>query len=334
MLIKGKTKETPSAKPLPFTNFFRTKFNNLLPTKVYQDRLTPAPSYADSEMPRKPSNAGSGTTTDRLQTPKPALLAEQEPQNPLASGNDQGNGRHGGRGTITKRVSYEDLLAWKSVLLEKNTDLERQLTESKKNALHWSDAAASYEKEYAILYSNYSNMLKEQDRHAETVRRVQENAFRHFGSAEWMPESNEDIRQKLKTLDNDIKKWSKDYAISSLQSIPLNSAERKTLIDCLTCFVKLEKDEIVVTDETLKRYEIPKEVSDDRAWMLLHGYIMQKLYADVFELPFFAFGERYLQIQKGHLRGHRHSSITQDLIQKLYDEFTRSMWYFPVCLET
>jgi len=166
-------------------------------------------------------------------------------------------------------------------------------------------------------------MLTQQDRQVETVRRVQENAFRYFGSAEWMPESNEDIRQKLKTLDNDIKKWSKDYAISSLRSIPLDSAERKTLIDCLTCFVKLEKDEIVVKDETLKRYEIPKEVSDDRAWMLLHGYIMQKLYTDVFERPFFAFGERYLQIRtSGHPRGHGHSSITQDLIQKLYNEFT------------
>ncbi|OCK73987.1 hypothetical protein K432DRAFT_430279, partial [Lepidopterella palustris CBS 459.81] len=263
------------------------------------------------------SNAGTKTTLDPPPplTPDPALLAEKPAPNPIAPAADQGHSRSGGKGN-TLKPSYDKILVFNeewtrklaALRLEK-ADLETELSKAKKDAQCWNNKAAKLEKEYELLYTNYLNVCREQDRQAETVRRVQENAFRYFDSAEWMPESNEEIEQKLKTLDSDVKKWSKEYAITSLGIIPLCSNKREILMGHLADFVKLEKG------------EIPREVPDDRAWMFLHAYLMQQIYADIFERPFFAFGERYPKVRKLE-SPEGYTYIVQDLIERLSNEFT------------
>jgi hypothetical protein len=202
--------------------------------------------------------------------------------------------------------------------------LKRRLNEATKDAQGWKTEAMgwkmeamglkkesqTWKREFELARAEMNQMCDQQEQQAEKFRRVQEKAFRQIDSAEWMPESNEDINRKLRVLDVDIKAWAKTYAVPLLTTIETTREERAKLMDCLGCVVKLENG------------KVPPRVGDDRAWMLLQARLLHKLYTDIFEDPFFFLGERLSKIKSSTGDDGRNAGIAAEfstLYQELQD---------------
>ncbi|KAF2493185.1 hypothetical protein BU16DRAFT_540904 [Lophium mytilinum] len=193
-------------------------------------------------------------------------------------------------------------------------ELKRRLNETSKDAQAWKSQAVTYNKEaqtwkreFELARAEMNQMADQQEQQAEKFRRVQERAFRQIDSAEWMPESNEDISRKLKSLDFDIKAWAKTYAVPLLSRVALTPDERANLMGCLDCVVRLEHG------------KVPPRVGDDRSWMLLQARLLHKLYTEIFEEPFFFIGERLSNVKPAKGDDARSASIAAEL-STLYDE--------------
>ncbi|KAF2812376.1 uncharacterized protein BDZ99DRAFT_265717 [Mytilinidion resinicola] len=276
----------------------------------------PAPSQnVASGVPNRTSSTSNISTSSPRPPPKSELSKtgdaskltgdvdrEAQTASMAAASHDQGTSWYDPRRVI--KPDYEGTIK----------ELKRRLNETSKDAQAWKSQAVTYNKEaqtwkreFELARSEMNQMADQQEQQAEKFRRVQERAFRQIDSAEWMPESNEDISRKLKGLDFDIKAWAKTYAVPLVSKIETTRDERAKLMDCLNCVVRLEND------------KVPSRVGDDRAWMLLQARLLHKLYTEIFEEPFFFIGERLCNVKPAKNDDARSANIDA-AFSTLYDE--------------
>lgn len=266
---------------------------------------------------KQPSNPGIATTTaSTASLPKPDLVSTTQSAQPAAAAaattshnsqlvsssqtapsNEQSSNSFG-FGSMS-RLAYEKIIE----------DLKNKLVKATKSAQVCQKESQTWKKEYELVRAEMEKMCDEQEKQAENFRRMQESAFQHFDSAEWMPEANEDITRKLRALDVDIKGWSKTYAVPLLSKIGLTNDQMESLMACLESVTRL------------KNRKIHSGVGDDRAWMLLQACLTHGFYTEIFEDPFFFLGARLSGVKPGVDAYARSASFAGEM-SRLYEELS------------
>ncbi|KAF2131052.1 hypothetical protein P153DRAFT_395444 [Dothidotthia symphoricarpi CBS 119687] len=153
-------------------------------------------------------------------------------------------------------------------------------------------------------------------------RKIQEHAFRQFDSPDWKPESDDDVTRKLNLLDSDVKKWSKAHCIPclSIEDSKQYQVLRKIVTNSLADFAKPNDEGLLA------------RLPSDKPWVLVQAFLMDKIYSDVFDKPFFGLSAPRMDWRKidqdteepedPQVKKNLGKRDPAQLLEALYDEFS------------
>jgi hypothetical protein len=122
----------------------------------------------------------------------------------------------------------------------------------------------------------------EQEQTEASLRNIQAQVFKRFDSPGWKPQCNDDVSRRLSLLETAVKSWAKANSISDillLDKLPQSTSSTR-LMDALDGFAEPPEGMLFMG------------VPDDKAWVLVQGFVMHQLYEDVFDEPFFGLDHR------------------------------------------
>lgn len=170
---------------------------------------------------------------------------------------------------------------------------------------YWQEQHKKAHNECVVYKQNFDNVRKQlryvQEEQASKICTVQMTAFKRFDDPAWVPQSHAQIAQRLKDIDFNIKTWCKNGILKSLKDIRNDEDSKGKLFTSLKSVVTFEDG------------KLPPALGDDKAWVVLQAALVDKIYFDIFDQPFFFLGEWLAKTKRGEDKDSRVYSIAHEL---------------------
>lgn len=138
------------------------------------------------------------------------------------------------------------------------------------------------------------------------VKQLQRLAFKNFDTPGWEPSTFEHIARKLKSLEYQIKKWSKSYVSGTLPSP--NAEYSQSLISMVA---QVSGFDITTICQYLQK---------DRLWLLLQSIVTCAMYEKIIENPFFGVTQEVAGVSI-HSNSVEQEYLLQRTLAGLYQNF-------------
>ncbi|KAI9675986.1 MAG: hypothetical protein M1822_008372 [Bathelium mastoideum] len=188
-------------------------------------------------------------------------------------------------------------------------ELQAHLDQAQQDRTVYKKDAKAYKREYESIQGQNEELRHERDDLSRTIRNMQERAFTKFDDPAWMPQSNDEIRWKLKDMQNKVKTWCKRYAIVSLRSDLDKPGEDsvEALVKGLEMLNGLQIDRLRTS------------IIGDKPWVVLQAWLTGLLYDRPFKNPFFCLEFRQSKLNQGDDAAAA-TATRSDELQRLYKE--------------
>ncbi|KAK5076169.1 hypothetical protein LTR64_006354 [Lithohypha guttulata] len=173
----------------------------------------------------------------------------------------------------------------------KITELEGKLSAAESKVQRLSREASATIDSMTVTHSQQTAEYDDQ------IRQLMDRLTSDRSEGRWNPPPDDEIRQRLSILNNDIRDWSRDWAVRNPNFDQHFQAE---LVKFLADFIRMDRE------GRLPSYfrKAPRKLHDKLSATLLHAAVSDEIQDSFFESPFFCLGQ---------LEQHAMESIFKDL---------------------